>query len=69
MQEKMVFLALDYRTQLEVPENEVEKDYELPSGQVIKTGRERFKSVFILDYRDHSDYQEGALSPYSTHLC
>ncbi|PWA95432.1 hypothetical protein CTI12_AA050290 [Artemisia annua] len=47
IKEMLAYVALDYEQQLET-EDDVEKNYELPDGQVITIGQERFRCTEIL---------------------
>ena len=47
MKEKFAYVSLDYEKELETANSE-EKNYELPDGQVITIGKERFRCTEIL---------------------
>ncbi|KAK4264796.1 hypothetical protein QN277_025926 [Acacia crassicarpa] len=51
MKEKLAYVALDYELELEISKvspSSVEKYYELPDGQLIKIGAERFRCPEVL---------------------
>ncbi|ELP91383.1 actin, putative [Entamoeba invadens IP1] len=42
IKEKFVYLANDYEEELKKPEDQIEKQYELPDGRIVKIGKECF---------------------------
>ncbi|KAL7632746.1 UNVERIFIED_CONTAM: hypothetical protein RMT77_016947 [Armadillidium vulgare] len=44
LKEKLCYIALDYGTEMNENSTSVEKSYELPDGQVINVGKERFRA-------------------------
>src|SRR5512138_3262623 len=45
IKEKLCYAAINYEAELKLPNESVEKTYELPDGQVIKLGNERFRAT------------------------
>ena len=56
IKEKLCYVALDYDKELEKL-NEIEKNYELPDGNVIQIGSERFRCPELL-FKPHFDGME-----------
>ncbi|KAJ5071847.1 actin-7-related [Anaeramoeba ignava] len=48
MKEKICYVALDFEEEMNKHENIIQKDYELPDGQIIQIGKERFQSAECL---------------------
>ena len=45
MKEKHCYVALDFEKELKKPETEIKVSYELPDGQIITLGNERFRAT------------------------
>ena len=45
IKEKLCYVALDFEEEIKKPEKELEKQFELPDGQIITLGNERFRAV------------------------
>ena len=60
IKEKLCYVALDFEEEIKKPEKELEKQFELPDGQIITLGNERFRATeplfqpFFLDFSGQS---------------
>jgi len=61
IKEKLAYVALDYKKELDLSQSEVDKPYQLPDGQIINIGHERFKCAETLFQPEFTGREPGGI--------